>query len=160
MTKHWLFWGKWITSQILHCHLVVSRSRPYFCLHFYKLTSSLGRNRVWGITFTFLVQRSSTPGPAVIINWLWSVTTNMEAPAHDCSRPSHGRFPACKNGGRNRVGYARLVIWQYYFWENHERDHKGESDSGFATGLTRYISLRSKQAITVHRPLNNEVAVE
>ena len=25
-------------------YMVVSRSRPYFSLHFYKLTSSLGRN--------------------------------------------------------------------------------------------------------------------
>ena len=53
---------------------LVSRNRPYFCLHFYKLMSLLGRNRVLGIMFIFLVQQSSIPGPEVIINWLWCVT--------------------------------------------------------------------------------------
>ena len=55
-----------ILRRTVYCLRVVLGSRPYFCLHFYKLTSSLGRNFCWAMT------------------------------------------SACKNGGRNRVGNARL----------------------------------------------------
>ena len=38
-------------------HELVSRSRPYFCLNFYKLTSSFGRNRVWSKVLGYWLRR-------------------------------------------------------------------------------------------------------